>query len=652
MAHIEIQITSDALLSALRELLLGRLLADCYVIPVPGLVVDRVTLGSLGPITCTQGKLSIRAHVGVALVTTEDVIAAKGAALNQSTLVELTGTIGVIVSGATLIATFEGLDHDANYRSLLRMVALQVGDSQAQAMFTTWENEVQTNIGLVPLLEYNFGLSLPQEFSRLPFGRSALSADPTRIAIRFEVGPSSSDGDWTSFLEGSLEEHLQGAGWGIFIDSATVLRIATTTMTAALSSAGGALGSPVWVPQGLTAAVESYASVTTHVHREVFGVTVFDSDVTIGFHIRTAFTMESLLYRNAANVLQGVMRTDISYRDVKIEGGFAADVANALDVLAFVDQSIKVPPGYTKVAENAFFQDSPIPSSVLADVLILRATKLVGLAEGMSITGVADAAAGSQVPSCQVEATPFALEHVLDCQALANKTQREPTPNNVSATASLTVSTAPAIRGLPLVVGAFQLVPVGPNDPPDPDQQFSPCLPGTPQRVTSSATFQLSVTASSLSSGYKNNPYPCQLIILTNGGARYVSLGEIPIPQLDPVTGFVTNMHGVYKNDCVFVDFDPWVLVFAVFNLHWLVDPMADTRVKRAEELGHTLGRLLLSLEDGQSSPVVIDDVQVGAVSVGTLDATSVADADRLGRPAAARLFMNAARLQPPARLD
>jgi len=170
------------------------------------------------------------------------------------------------------------------------------------------------------------------------------------------------------------------------------------------------------------------------------------------------------------------------------------------------------------------------------------------------------------------------------------------------------------------------------------------------------ATYKISVPVlgnPGLKSGYTTDPYPCQLIVLSNGGARFVSLGQIPVPQIDD-HGVVRNAQTLYIQDCHDVGIDPWSLMFAVFNPRWNVDPpQREGDPSREEVVGIALVKTWLEAREGQATPIMVGNTQIGTVSFGSLTAglesseTASGVAQRASKLATS-LLETAARLQPP----
>ena len=522
MAHLEIQIANSSLNKALEQALTPRLYAQCFIIPddvlVKGLVLEKLAFGgflSPTPKDPNPGSVTIPVRVYISLTTADDVKSANGGPPATWPPILITAYSVLTSSGTVLTASFGGIKHDPEYDNLKPFVGA--------GNLATWEAQLQTALDSEPLFQHDFASDLPPELSTLTFARSEVSADSVRLAIRFEIGDSLSDGDWSDFEAGKLDDRLQGNEWGMFVSSDGVLQVAKATLLQAVSGAGGTLGKSAWAPQGSTAAVNAEAFVVLSI--PIIG------DITVGITAVITFTM----------AVKGIMRTDISY-NVQVEGDVGADILNDLDLgntFAAGSSNVTLPPGYIKVADREFYKNTTISTLVLKDpltaakVLLMAASTIIGLPEGMLIAGTATVPVGLGAPDCNVSENPFILQYLTSCSDIRDHKQPPRTAPNVTGVASFTVSES-GTGQLPLIIGALQWV----SDPavqPDPEPvfpQFTPYLPAIDQfDAGSGATFQVTVT--SINSGYENNPYLCQFLVLTNGGARYVSLGKIPIPIID-----------------------------------------------------------------------------------------------------------------------
>jgi hypothetical protein len=647
MAHLEIQIANDPLMESLRILTMERVYANCYVIDVPDLILDNLAVGTAGPGIPTNGSVVVPVRIGISLVTPEDVILANGGPSFPAGVPQISGNFLLTVSGTTLTVTYVGIDHNADYDSLLRIVTIKIGKVNAQSLFDKTEANFLTTLGSSPLLQYDFGLQFPPQLNSLQIGRSNIASDPSRIAIRFEIGAVGADGDWTSFLKGDLDDHLQGNDWGLFISSDTVVQIANSAVTEAVASAGGTVIGSNWAPVGGVAAVDTSVLITFHGHVEVWpGITLFDGDVTVLVDLHTIFDQDV-----------GGLRSDISY-NIKVQGDLTADIINDLGLanMFAAGNSIKIPAGYTKIGDREFYRVTSIPTQILENELTLRPGVVLGLPDGMLIGGSASVTPGLAPPDCNVASTPFLLQYLVSCSALLDHTQGPPTAVNVTASCSFSAWESYNSQ-FPLIIGAFRLVNSIPADfppgsPPDPEQQYSPYLPVAPQQIGAGTSYEIQVPIPKISSGYKNDPYPCQLLLLTNGGARYLSLGQIPVPKI--VDGEVANASRIYIPDCNLGEIDPWAVMVAVFNPIWLVDPGPAQEVELVEAVARSLVGIITRTENGRSAPIVIGETQVGALALGTLIAGRASEdvgsmsAAKLSSALVTRLFQDAARLQPP----
>jgi hypothetical protein len=707
MARIEIQIASDKLLHAFQQLFTPDLYAQCFIIPVPHLVLDRLVAGNIGPAHLSAdgsgSSLMIPIQISVSLVKQGDVVAANGGPPNPGIIPpSITGYIELSVVGTTLTATYGGIDDTpqtpgyGGYQALFQTVVDEVGEMNAETLFAGWKAEILANYTSTgPLLQYDLTAGLPQGIPGLQFsGRSALSANQTQIAIRLEVGSvgQPGDGDWKGFIDGTvqLEDLLQGADWGMFFSSDTVVRMVDSALAPALSQVG--TGSPTiqsnWAPQGQTAAVKSAASLTWYqsLQDPSTGQMLYAGDLTVQVAATTTFTLDSG-WDYFTNVLQKYLRIDVTYNGKVTAGQNMAtstesEVAQGL-LSAFLDTltgqlTNLTPSGYTPVGNNEFYSDTLIPTQNLENELTMQASRVIGLRDGMLINGPATVSSGLSAPDCNVNVNnQFVLEMIMSCQGLINtvavggggKLTPQEVNEAVGAVASFSVAESSGTGQFPLVVGAFQLVGSIPADmpgsSPDPQYQFSspasspysvtsPYLHATPVTIGSGTTFSPRIPLSAIiTPGYTQDPYPLQLIMCTNGGARYVDLGTIPTPQYDLTTGAVTNFTIDYIHNCVLGELAPWTVMLGVFQ--WLGDPSPDGSVEHGQAVAKSLAEVLIKLRAGQSSVVVMDGIQIGAVSVGTLTAgqrtPGAAGATAAAESAAAfvaGLFQQAARLQPP----
>jgi hypothetical protein len=152
---------------------------------------------------------------------------------------------------------------------------------------------------------------------------------------------------------------------------------------------------------------------------------------------------------------------------------------------------------------------------------------------------------------------------------------------------------------------------------------------------------------------YLTNPYPCEFIVLTTGGARYVSLGELPDPKIDPRTGYVTNAETIYIPNCDYEEIVPWAVMVLVFNPEWLVDPGPESVEQRERMVARVLVEVLQGGANETVTPVFVGDTQIGTVARGIVPSTGVfgTTVNAIASPAQSlttALVQRAALSQPP----
>jgi len=154
---------------------------------------------------------------------------------------------------------------------------------------------------------------------------------------------------------------------------------------------------------------------------------------------------------------------------------------------------------------------------------------------GWLIFGDAGISPWENAPECSVATTPFIL--TFTPAPLGNgQVWGVPTPEYVPAVATISVhnKSSHPLKRYPLLIGAF--LPI--NDPALQWLQSPSVLPNVPAKPGS---FVVMIPEAEFRPGYMSNPYPLSLIVCTNGGARFLSLGELQQPIIDPSTHLVTN---------------------------------------------------------------------------------------------------------------
>ena len=399
---------------------------------------------------------------------------------------------------------------------------------------------------------------------------------------RFEVGTLGSDGSWPDFHNGKPGDLIGEHNWGLFISgdvlaeavngvvrdgvSNTLGQIPTVTGNFGLLAKSGPLSySPIESIAPKTASVTTTATIVYDASLTTFGLTTTDQG-DLQFIATLIFTMTG---QNAGSHAEPALDISLFYTIQNQLGGFlgglfsvAALVYDAVGLLETIAESLT-----TELPNFLTFQTA-LPPFVVEKLLTLTATGCTGTVEppvsssvqneinslstgvldgpalpigsqisppgsGLLIFGKAVVAAAKSQPKCGVSSTPFFLVYNDNTAAVH---QNPPTSQYVPAIGTFSVfNMGPhASQRYPLIVGAFFPYP----DPTAQWYQDPSLLPQTPRKA---GTFVVTIPEAQFRPAYMAAPYPLSLIVCTNGGARFVSMGWIPAPDIDPKTGIVLN---------------------------------------------------------------------------------------------------------------
>jgi hypothetical protein len=607
MPRIEFQISTSVLLETLQQLLEPRLYAQCFVSPIQGLYLDHIEVGVQGPITQPSNlgstSLNVAVSAKVFVVTAEEVQAAQGGPpVNSLTPggIPLTANIVASLSGTKFNVKYDGIVHDSFYNSLLELAAGYVGSlANAKQLFSQAENTLKHALDAKPLIVFDFVDSLPPQVKNLPNGRSALCANSKIVAARFEVGSHGSDGSWHDFHEGTLGDLIGRNDWGVFISGDVLVGVVDGLVQTLVNNAAPGIPFGILGTFGLLAGsgplpyypqhsiVPRTASVTTTATVDFtvkvtgpFGIDVFSDQGDIELTATLIFTVNK---ENQGLHAKHSLDTSLYYtvQVVNNPGGLFGDILGILGLGQFVtDVNVPLPSGFESGLQatefpNFYTHQTPLPPVVVENILTLTVSGCTGIVEspasssaqklldslstgtlngiplpagtefaiprsGLLIFGQTDLAPGKSQPDCGVRSTPFAL--MISETIGPNGVWIPVTPENVPATGTFSVyNKGPhASRRYPLIIGAFS--PVS-----DPALQWlqSPSL--LPQVPLKARNIVVKIPEAQFRPAYMAGPYPLSLIVCTNGGARFVSLGKIPKPEV--VNGLVENAQVVETED-------------------------------------------------------------------------------------------------------
>jgi hypothetical protein len=633
MAFVECQLLLSHFLQAVEQALQSALYSAPISLPFDQIVVNSLTVGAIGSPaltgtvmvqTVTTNVYGIRVPVAIGVARVADVIAAKGGAApdavdpTKTQLVVLVSAAMTNAKGVTsLDVSYDQIDQtDPGYQALLNLVAIEVygGDkTAAQAQFDTWESTFrQSPVGSKPLLTIDLAAIVPPSVTAvLALGAAGVSvnlgatATPLALAIRCDLGPAPSTvTEWSEFNQGVFPDRLEGSDWGLFVSADAIVTMVDTTMAQAITSFGGTFSAPssAWAPQNGIARVTSTVDGTAPVPlNTVFGSAHIDVSLALAF--QTTFT-----FVQTGPVPQ--LRTSISY-------SYQVGAGGIVDILVHDFFTPPTPPGFVSDGTASFHQDTRMPPVVLPPgEATLEVTGVRGLVDGVAIVGDLIPAHASVAPDISVLSVPFQWEYVTTCQDLRNHRQL-PVGQGADALATFYVMNSGDPFQAPFVISEFLLVTSDPNAP-SADQYgiFASFVPDVPLSPGNFFQFEVRVPVSALAANiaYQVFPYPMELVVVTTGGARYLSLGEFA-----PFTS--QNVKAVYIPDC---DDSPAYRgpAFVVAILQG--DPSPDGPVEsvgdREVQIAEAIARALLqTTAGGQTTIAGANGQPVATLTIGQL---------------------------------
>jgi hypothetical protein len=369
MARIEFQLSTKVFLATLQQLLESRLYAHCFVSPITGLLLDHIEVGVQGPITRHSNhgstKLNVALHASIFIVSSEDVVSAQGGPPTSSLSpdgVRVSANIVVSLDGTKLTAAYDGIVHDENCDLLEALVASYVGGlSTAKSIFSLWEKTLKTALASTALISQDFKDVLLLQIKSLPNGRSALCANSTVLAARFEVGSHGSDGSWSDFANGTPGHFIGENKWGLFISGDVLVEAIDSLVQSVVSGAipgipfgvngvfGLHVGSgpmPYFPLQPIpprTPAVTSSATVDFNVEVTFLGIDVGSDHASISLISTLLFTLN-----NQGGESHGERSLDISlYCSVDTTNDLGGILGDLLDLFGFnLNVDLHLPSGF------------------------------------------------------------------------------------------------------------------------------------------------------------------------------------------------------------------------------------------------------------------------------------------------------------------
>lgn len=313
----------------------------------------------------------------------------------------------------------------------------------------------------------------------------ALDTSGRLVTVRLEALTSRrTDALWQELYDGSAPDRLGGHDWAVFVDEA-LLALTTLELANAARPTVGTFGAPVasWSPSGRGIRVTRRGTVED--------VGTFDEDADVTVTMTLEFSVLS------PDVLR--LRLDL---DVATDlGGLSGLVSDILGIEPDLESVLPTVNGWTKVGATTYERTIyPGVSSPLLGHLVVD--DLVPDRHGLHLTGHAVPLRPLAPAGLDVEPTRFSWQLTGSCSSGIR------IRNVGEATLTGTGST-------PLHLCEARVLF-------DPAKQF----PLTVVRDEHGTATAVRVEVGELSESYMSAPpYPCMVLVKTNGGVRVVSLG-------------------------------------------------------------------------------------------------------------------------------
>jgi hypothetical protein len=387
----------------------------------------------------------------------------------------------------------------------------------------------------------------------------------------------------------------------MFVSGAAMVDLMNAAIQPKLPGAFTAVTS-VWQPENGQAVVTSTSSGPF-----TFTVNEISDTVTIQISFRTAFSVTP-----SHPSMPNNLTTTLSV-GAKAEGGVEADLVN--DFLAG-NFNFPAPDGFRDQG-GSFVRDQPVRNLSLLG-LGLAVEQAYGDADGMVLAGNLEPARHRDDPEVSVlYKTPFELRYLVSCRSQRDSGKKiVPTADNVLAIGRFLLTGGTGT--VPLKVHKFLFVrPGAPGVNGDPLDVFGPLF--NPDVLDGSGEIGATIFPNSLPQAYADAPYSCDMIVVTNCGVVFVSLGVAPLPQVD-AQGVVTNAKADMIHDCKDKEVTPLTVLVTVLDPHHLVDPGDLDIGEISQEMSRLIAQGARHLDGLESLATLnVRGVQVGSVSMGTI---------------------------------
>ena len=448
---------------------------------------------------------------------------------------------------------------------------------------------------------------------------TGISADSglTRIALRQELGNGipQDPAIWQAFFQGDVSDHLQGAGYAIFLSASVLETIFQTQISSGLgssSSSGFELISGVSTtysnPGGIAQLDATFGGnvdtplCTVWVDASVGGVlrvdapNVLTTDVTIGFDPATTACTVTAAFLGAA---VGLLANFVVPLGALIVDPILGAMTGIATVVLFSDSA---GPGHMTVPDCT--QPSAIHlictravPAVQTPLGKLNFQSIAALDDGIILQGqlLAIPVGAPQLkidPDAQLSYRP----PVISCGELSGEEER-----NFRANPQEFIGLIGEVRITAQSLAPIQLLDAHVvNDPLGVFTNALQTVGGT------QAPLSLVIAASFPEAAYFQNPYPCQILVSTTGGERLVSMAAPPPLTQADIDRMAAQLNAQIES--CFVLIDKW-FNFGQFNPNWLIDPGPGDVI-----VDHSYEVIINGLLDGEAATLV-DSVDQHLVS-------------------------------------
>lgn len=428
----------------------------------------------------------------------------------------------------------------------------------------------------------------------------------TRIVLRQElgIGNAQDPGIWQSFFQGNVPDHLQEAGYAIFLASSVIEAIFQAQISAGLHSGSSkfelvsGVGATYSNSGGVAKLAASFggnvdtALCTVWVDVNVDGLMTVDTPNVITVDVNLSFNPSTTACTVAAAAL-GVLVGLVANFVVPLGALIVDPILGAMGGIAAVvyfsnnaDPGTLTVPDCTQPSDIHLICTRQVPA-VATPLGKLNFQSIAALDDGIILQGQLLAIpVGS--PQLKIDPDPRLSYRppVISCGEFSGDEVKN------------FIENPQAFIGVIGEVGitAGSLAPIFLLDAHivnDPLGVFSNAL----QVVGNQAPISLSIGAPFPGDIYFQNPYPCQVLMSTTGGERLVSFAAPPPLTQADIDRMVALLNSQLGNCFKLVD--NW-FNFGTFNPQWLIDPGPGDRI-----VDHSYEVIINGLADGEVAVLV-----------------------------------------------